>query len=94
MRAIITKYLGPTATKGARISARLDDGRTLSVPYDSALSDWENHAVAAHALACKLGQKGFGWCGNWSGAHCANDSMAWINVSVQPMFAFKVEVDV
>ena len=49
MQAIITKYHGPTNTKGSRVSARCDAGR-VTIPWDDALSSDENHAAAARDL--------------------------------------------
>lgn len=57
MQAIVTKYHGPTNTRGARISAKAQAGR-LSVPYDSALSTDGNHVRAASIFAAR-----FGWSG-------------------------------
>lgn len=56
-QAIITKYLGPTNTRGSRISAKAAAGR-VSVPYDHALNIEGNHTAAAQALADKMGWKG------------------------------------
>lgn len=58
-QAIVTKYHGPTNTRGSRISARAYAGR-VSVPYEYALSVEENHAAACRAFAAK-----FGWFGTW-----------------------------
>lgn len=54
MQAIITRYHGPTNTRGSRISARAEAGRT-SVAYDHALNIDGNHRAAAQALMAKLG---------------------------------------
>ena len=57
MKAILTKYHGPTNTRGARISATDGDGNRVTVPYDFAARD--PHDEAALVLCRKMG---------WSGA--------------------------
>jgi hypothetical protein len=52
MFAILTRYAGPTNTRGSRIIATWDGGR-LSRPYDHALSAPGNHAAAALAAFTK-----------------------------------------
>lgn len=57
MKAIKTKYLGTTNTKGSRIKAVIDDGkgdRSLTVPYDHYNDAYHNHVLAAEALAKQL----------------------------------------
>lgn len=54
MQAILTRYLGPTNTRGARIKASCAAGSiTISYPYD--LSGQAVHRKAAEALVSKLG---------------------------------------
>jgi len=55
MRAIITKYLGPSDTKGSRIKASVDDLPSVTIHYDDALSSEQNHVAAAVALLDRLG---------------------------------------
>lgn len=55
MKAILTKYHGPTDTRGSRISAFDGDNR-IFVPYDHAASD--PHDEAAIALCRKMGWAG------------------------------------
>ena len=57
MQAIITKYHGPTDTKGARISATTEAGRVY-VPLDHSLDTEARHRVAAQALADRMGWSG------------------------------------
>ena len=52
-QAIVTKYHGPTNTRGSRISASAGAGR-VSVGYDHRLNQEQNHAAAARALAEKM----------------------------------------
>lgn len=56
MKAILTKYHGPTNTRGARISATDGDGNRVTVPYDHAARD--PHDAAALALCRKMGWLG------------------------------------
>ena len=58
MKAIRTKYHGPTNTRGSRISATDEDGNRVSVSYDYALSGEAVHRAAADALCAKM---------NWTG---------------------------
>ena len=53
--AIITKYHGPTNTKGARVSARMAGARTAWLPYPHELSGLDVHAAAAAALMAREG---------------------------------------
>lgn len=57
-KAIVTKYHGPTNTRGARITASDDDGNRVSISYPSELSGVEVHRKAAVALKEKMGWKG------------------------------------
>lgn len=54
MKAIQTRYHGPTNTRGSRISAFDEDGNRISVPYDYALSGEAVHRAAAEALCNKM----------------------------------------
>ena len=58
MKAIETRYHGPTNTRGSRISARDLDGNRCSIPYDHAESGERGHAKAALALCKKMGWDG------------------------------------
>lgn len=60
-QAIITRYLGPTNYRGARVKASCEAGSiTVAWNYDFVTS--ENHRAAAKALIEKLG-----WVGHWAG---------------------------
>lgn len=66
MRAIVTKYHGPTNFRGSRVSA-IDEGysdipRRVTVSWDHALSSEENHAAAVRAAVRR-----WGWSGRWIG---------------------------
>lgn len=60
MKAIVTKYLPCTDTKGSRIKASDEDGNSVTIPFPHELSwsNGENHAAAAVALCRKMGWKG------------------------------------
>lgn len=53
-QAIVTKYHGPTNTRGSQVSARAEAGR-IFVEWDDALNSGDNHTAAARALLEKLG---------------------------------------
>lgn len=56
MKAIVTKYRGPTDTRGSRIIASDDDGNRVIVPYPHEAHD--PHLEAARALCLKMGWRG------------------------------------
>lgn len=58
MKAIRTKYSGPTNTRGSRIIATDEDGNRISVPYECEFNSERAHAQGALALCKKLGWKG------------------------------------
>lgn len=61
-RCIITRYAGPTNTRGSRIIANVY-GKRVTFPWDHAESIEDNHAMAAVYAARKTG---------W------DDSMVWV----------------
>jgi hypothetical protein len=56
MKAIVTKYLGPTDRRGSRIKAEAEGGNRVTLSYDHASDN--PHRDAAVALCLKL---------NWHG---------------------------
>ena len=64
MKAITTKYYGPTNTRGSRIVATDSDGNKATVGYDHALNSEGNHKEAAIALCDKMS-----WSGTLHGGH-------------------------
>lgn len=58
MKALFTKYHGPTNTLGPRITASDEDGNRVTIPYDDDLRDEAVHAKAVVALCRKM---------NWPG---------------------------
>lgn len=73
-QAIVTRFLGPTNHRGARVKATADAG-TVTVSWDYALGISENHERAAFALADKLG-----WTGNWVGGGLPGKGYAFVSV--------------
>ncbi len=55
MKAIQTKYHGPTNTRGARISASDLDGNRCTINYPHEFSGERVYWEAAHALCLKMG---------------------------------------
>lgn len=47
---IVTKFLGPTNTRGPRIKVTLPGGKSFIVPYDSEFEPSENHVAAAEGI--------------------------------------------
>lgn len=62
IQAIVTSFLNPTETKGARVKARSESG-SMIIPWDHELSLHQNHEAACLAL---LQRKG--WTGDYVGA--------------------------
>ena len=82
MQTITTKYLGATNTQGTRIKANhTGEAKSITLPYNYALSNEGNHKEAAAALAKKLE-----WHGEYLGGH-TKDGMIWVNN--RPMYFFK-----
>ena len=54
MKAILTKWLGPTDTKGTRIKAYDSDGNSVTIPIDYGLEDSDNDRAACLALIERL----------------------------------------
>jgi hypothetical protein len=62
MKAISTKYIGPTIYRGSRIKAFDSDNNQVTIPYPYELSGEDVHRKAAEALRDKMG-----WNGNLIG---------------------------
>lgn len=67
-QAIVTKYIGPSNTKGSRIKATAAPG-SITLHLDHSLNSEQNHAAAALALATK-----YKWRGTWYGGGMPNYS--------------------
>jgi hypothetical protein len=73
-QAIVTKYIGPSNTKGSRIKAIAAAG-SLTVHINNALNIEDNHRNAAEALANK-----FKWRGAWYGGGMPDDTgYCWVS---------------
>jgi hypothetical protein len=57
VKAITTKFHGPTSTHGPRISATDNDGNRATIPYDYG-ADLLGHLQAVKTLCKKMGWKG------------------------------------
>jgi hypothetical protein len=55
MKAIQTRFIGPTNTKGARIQAWVYGMKPVVVPYDYEVNAEENHRAAAVAFTINTG---------------------------------------
>lgn len=75
MKAIQTKYHGPTNTRGSRIIAKCDGGSVM-VSYDHALNNDRNHAAAAQALMRKMA-----WTGNLEAGTLPDGTVAHVLTS-------------
>ena len=58
MVAILTKFIGPTNSRGALVKAFTTSGHRIFVPWDHSRNVEENHDAAAIALCRKME-----WCG-------------------------------
>ena len=68
MKAIITKFHGPTNHLGSRVSANCYRSRII-IGWDYALNTSENHAAAARSLRDKMG-----WSGDMIGGAMPNST--------------------
>lgn len=68
MKAIITKYHGPTNTRGSRIWASDCDGNRASVAYDDGAGSESGHFQAVRALCRKMDWRGKLVCGSLRGS--------------------------
>ena len=82
-QAIVTKSLGPTDRKGARVKATSGGGLTLTVPWDYGLDIEANHQKTADALADK-----YSWRNPGNGK-----AYTYVGGSIPSGFAF-VQVEV
>ena len=63
MKAIQTRYLGPTNYRGSRIKAFAEGVKSLTIPYPYELSGDAVHRKAAEALCDRMGWAGDLACG-------------------------------
>lgn len=74
MKAIQTKFIGPTETRGARVKAWVK-GHAATVSWDHGLEVVDNHASAARKLVASLE-----WDGRLVGGTLPDETMAWVFV--------------
>ena len=65
-QAIVTRYFGPTNTRGARVKATAEAGSVM-LRWDDALGIYDNHVKACEALIARLR-----WDGVWYGGAMAS----------------------
>jgi len=85
MDCILTKYHGPTNTRGSRISATVPYGnkrRTYFYPYQYGLNSTENHAHAARLTAERLGWDGL----RWHAGYLPTGGYAFVAEMAEPAF--------
>lgn len=73
MKAILTRYHGPTNVKGSRVSAQAEKGQRIIIPVDHALGIDTNHMLAARGLRTKMG-----WSGKLIGGTLGSGDMCWV----------------
>lgn len=77
-QAVVTRYLGPTNTRGARIKATCSAG-SVTVPYDHELpSDFRSHWPAVAKLIRQLDWPQKGWVPGGMPAN-SRDSYVFVN---------------
>lgn len=87
MKAIVTKYLGPTNVKASRVKAYAEGGHSIVLQWDDGLSQGRNHADAAEALARKMKWSG---CYVMGGLPCGRQNV-FVNTDEHFRVAFTVE---
>lgn len=75
MKAIVTKYVPPTDTKGSRISARAEGVRAVTVAYDHNLDTYDAHKKAALKLCSTMKWKG---CNRLQGGTVKNGDIVFV----------------
>jgi len=73
MQAIVTRYHGPTNTRGARISATTESGISVSIPYPHEASRDDKGFCAVKALCDKMG-----WSGKIVNGGLAKGAQVWV----------------
>jgi len=76
MKAIRTRYSGPTDTRGSRFTATDSDGNRVTISYDYSLNADANHEKAAYSLMRKMG-----WGNQLIGGGFGHDQY-WVMVTV------------
>lgn len=81
-QAIVTRYHGPTNSRGSRIKATCWGG-SITVPYSHSANSETNHARAAQALCEKMGWHRTGWVGG-----ATPDERGWAFVATDARVKF------
>ena len=81
-QAIITKWIGPTNTRGSKIKARCAGG-SVTLHYDDALNLDENHRVAAQRLREKMQWDKLPYVSGMIGGTIFDGRMVWVFTGVQ-----------
>jgi hypothetical protein len=82
MKAITTKYHGPTKTRGSRISAT-DGSKRITVPFDHGVDDRENHRLTMRDLVYAIGMSELTPSEQWHGGTInGGSSYVWVYVPV------------
>ena len=84
MQAIITKYIGPTNHRGARIKATASAG-SVTVPYDHAQDHDEPFRISARALCAK-----FGWEFDHVSGGLPDGSIVWVKIPQQQTLSGRI----
>ena len=90
MKAITTRRLNPTDTKGTRVVADDGDGNRIILFWDTAGNDYHNHVRAIKHLCRKMN-----WAGTLQGANLLRAGrtigMVWVWVSKQERSQIEIE---
>jgi hypothetical protein len=85
MKAIQTKFIGPSETRGARVKAWFK-GNAATVSWDYGSEIVDNHAAAVLELVASLK-----WSGRLVGGTLPDESMAWVFVDGSVVAVVEVE---
>lgn len=72
-QSIVTKYVRPTNTRGARVKATASGGASITINYGHEKNDEMEHVKALTELVNKLG-----WHGEWHGGAGARARRVWV----------------
>jgi hypothetical protein len=73
VKVIETRYVGSTNFKPARIIARAEGVKSVTISYDDGFSPADNHRIAAHKLNVRQG-----WKHRRIGGTLRNGMMVWV----------------
>ena len=85
MKAIQTKFIGSSNTRGARVRAWIR-GNVATVSWDYGSEVVDNHAAAVRKLVASLK-----WSGRLVGGTLPDESMAWVFVDGSVVAVVEVE---